>query len=86
MRLAERARNRDASREADPLGPPDLVVKTVPTYTSTKAGIASIMSFDTFPTALDASQLRSAANVMLQYGFLHSKLDVAPMLLAGPES
>ncbi len=63
-----------------------LVVQTVPTYTSTKAGIASIMSFDTFPTALDASQLRSAANVMLQYGFLHSKLDVAPMLQAGPES
>jgi NitT/TauT family transport system substrate-binding protein len=63
-----------------------LVVQTVPTYTSTKAGIASIMSFDTFPTALDANQLRSAANVMLQYGFLHSKLDVAPMLQAGPES
>ena len=31
LRLAERARNRDASREADPLGPPQLVIKPVPT-------------------------------------------------------
>ena len=63
-----------------------LVVQTVPTYTSTKAGIASVMSFDVFPTALDTNQLQSAANIMLQYGFLHAKLDVGPMLQAGPES
>jgi NitT/TauT family transport system substrate-binding protein len=63
-----------------------LVVQTVPTYTSTKAGIASVMSFDTFPTALTSTQLQKAAGVMLQYGFLHSKLDVAPMLQPGPES
>ena len=31
MRLAERARNRDATRDADPLGPPQLVVKPLPT-------------------------------------------------------
>jgi NitT/TauT family transport system substrate-binding protein len=63
-----------------------LVVQTVPTYTSTKAGIASIMSFDTFPATLDASQLQGAANLMLQYGFLHQKLDVSPMLQPGPAS
>ena len=63
-----------------------LVVQTVPTYTSTKAGIASIMSFDTFPTTLTTAQLRKAADVMLQYGFLKQKLDVTPMLQAGPES
>gem|GEM_PF-732468 len=63
-----------------------LVVQTVPTYTSTKAGIASVMSFDTFPTVLTPAQLQNAANVMLQYGFLHTKLDIVPMLQPGPAS
>ncbi|HEY2521255.1 MAG TPA: ABC transporter substrate-binding protein [Streptosporangiaceae bacterium] len=63
-----------------------LVVRTVPTYTATKAGIASVMSFDTFPSTLSASQLQNAANLMLQNGFLHAKLDVSPMLQAGPAS
>jgi NitT/TauT family transport system substrate-binding protein len=63
-----------------------LVVQTVPTYTSTKAGIASVMSFDVFPTALDTTQLGNAVRIMQQYGFLHSKLNVTPMLQAGPES
>ncbi|HEX4256277.1 MAG TPA: ABC transporter substrate-binding protein [Streptosporangiaceae bacterium] len=63
-----------------------LVVHTVPTYTSTKAGIASVMSFDTFPSALTATQLQNAASLMLQNGFLHAKLDVAPMLQPGPAS
>jgi len=31
MRLAERAANRDASREADPVGPPDIRVRPLPT-------------------------------------------------------
>ncbi len=63
-----------------------LVVRTVPTYTATKAGIASIMSFDTFPTMLTASQLQHAASLMRQNGFLHQNLDVAPMLQPGPAS
>ena len=63
-----------------------LVVRTVPTYTATKAGIASVMSFDTFPSTLSASQLQNAANLMLQNGFLHAKLDVSPMLQPGPAS
>jgi NitT/TauT family transport system substrate-binding protein len=63
-----------------------LVVQAVPTFTSTKAGIASIMSFDTFPTSLTANQLQNAASMMLQYGFLRTKLDVSPMLQSGPES
>jgi uncharacterized membrane protein YfcA len=31
LRLAERARNRDGSREADPVGPPTLTVRPLPT-------------------------------------------------------
>jgi uncharacterized membrane protein YfcA len=31
LRLAERARHRDAHREADPSGPPDITVRPVPT-------------------------------------------------------
>ena len=63
-----------------------LVVRTVPTYTSTKAGIASVMSFDTFPGTLTATQLQNAARLMLQNGFLHAKLDVSRMLQPGPAS
>ena len=63
-----------------------LVVKTVPTYTSTKAGIAAVMSFDTFPTALTSTQLQHAVSLMRQNGFLHQNLDVAPMLQSGPAS
>ena len=63
-----------------------LVVQTVPTYTSTKAGIASVMSFDTFPTTLTTAQLQKAADLMLQYGFLHQKLDVSMTLQPGPAS
>ena len=63
-----------------------LVVRTVPTYTSTKAGIAAVMSFDTFPTTLTSNQLQHAVSLMRQYGFLHQNLDVAPMLQSGPAS
>lgn len=59
-----------------------LVEQTVPTYTSTKAAIVSAMAFDTFSTTLSEAQLQQAADVMLQYGFLHKKLNVAPMILA----
>src|SRR5581483_9354987 len=31
LRLAERARNRDASREPDPSGPPQIAVRPIPT-------------------------------------------------------
>jgi uncharacterized membrane protein YfcA len=31
LRLAERARHRDAHREADPAGPPDIVIRPLPT-------------------------------------------------------
>jgi NitT/TauT family transport system substrate-binding protein len=63
-----------------------LVVRTVPTYTSTKAGIAAVMSFDTFPTTLTSNQLQHAVSLMRQYSFLHQNLDVAPMLQSGPAS
>ena len=44
------------------------------------------MSFDTFPTVLTTTRLQNAAEVMLQYGFLRTKLDTAPMLQPGPAS
>jgi NitT/TauT family transport system substrate-binding protein len=61
-----------------------LVEQTVPTYTTIKPKIVSSMAFDTFSPALTTAQLQQAADVMLQFGFLHAKLDVSPMILPQP--
>ena len=63
-----------------------LVQQTVSTYTTIKPAIVSSMAFDTFTPALSTAQLQHAADVMLQYGFLHKKLDVAPMIQPAPSA
>jgi len=42
------------------------------------------MAFGTFTPALDSAQRQQAADLMLQYNFLHQKLDVSPMIQAAP--
>ena len=61
-----------------------LVKQTVPTYTTIKPKIVSSMAFDTFSPALTTARLQQAADVMLQFHFLHAKLDVSPMILPQP--
>ncbi len=58
-----------------------LVQRTLPAYTAIKPAMVSSMAFDTFSPALDSAQLQKAADLMLQYKFLHAKLDVTPMIL-----
>ena len=57
-----------------------LVVQTLPAYTTIKPAIAAQMAFDTFPPSLSVAQLQQAADTMLQFGFLHKKLDVSSMI------
>ena len=61
-----------------------LIRQTVPTYTTIKPKVVSSMAFDTFSPALTTAQLQQAANLMLQFHFLHAKLDVSPMILPSP--
>lgn len=57
-----------------------LVVQTLPAYATIKPKIAAQMAFDTFQPSLSVAQLQQAAGTMLQFGFLHKKLDVTPMI------
>jgi NitT/TauT family transport system substrate-binding protein len=63
-----------------------LVEQTLPTYTTIKPKIASTIVLSTYPTTLTAQPLQNVADVMLQFGFLHKKFDVSPMILAPPAS
>lgn len=60
-----------------------LVEQTLPTYTKIKPKVASVMALGTYPVSLRATRLQHVADVMLQFGFLHKKSDVAPMVLSG---
>jgi len=63
---------------------PALVKQTVPTYTTIKPKVVSSMAFDTFSPSLTTAQLQQAADLMLQYKFLHAQLDVTPMIRPAP--
>ncbi len=45
------------------------------------AGIAAVMSLDTYPIGIDATRIQRVANVMYQFGLLKSKFKVSSMLL-----
>jgi NitT/TauT family transport system substrate-binding protein len=63
-----------------------LVEQTLPSYTTIKPKVASLITLSTFPTTLTAPPLQQVADTMLQLGFLHKKLDVSPMILDAPSS
>jgi NitT/TauT family transport system substrate-binding protein len=45
------------------------------------AGIAAVMSLDTYPVGIDATRIQRVANVMYQFGLLKAKFNVSSMLL-----
>ena len=45
------------------------------------AGIAAVMSLDTYPVGIDATRIQRVANVMYQFGLLKTKFNVSSMLL-----
>lgn len=58
-----------------------LVEQVLPACTSIKPKLAPVIALGAYPLTLSASQLQRVADVMLQYGFLHRKLTVSPMIL-----
>jgi NitT/TauT family transport system substrate-binding protein len=54
-------------------------------HTPIEPELASVMALGACPLTLSASELRRVADVMLQYGFLHRKLAVSPMILPEPQ-
>ena len=60
-----------------------LVEQIVPTYAKgIDANVAATMSYGTYPTSLDATRLQRVPDVMQQFGYITTKMDVKPLLLA----
>ncbi|MBF8190441.1 ABC transporter substrate-binding protein [Nonomuraea sp. K274] len=52
----------------------------LPTYTKIDAKTASSITLGTYPSELDASRLQKVADLMLEYGYLKSPLDVKSVI------
>jgi NitT/TauT family transport system substrate-binding protein len=52
-------------------GPPDGQIPPI---------VASVMSLNIYPTAIDKVRIQRVADVMYQFGLLHSRFDVSPMI------
>ncbi|GAA3835083.1 ABC transporter substrate-binding protein [Sphaerisporangium flaviroseum] len=61
------------------------VEKVLPNYTQIKPDVAAVMNLGTFPTSLSAARIQRVADLMLEYGFLKGKFDVAPLLVPLPQ-
>jgi NitT/TauT family transport system substrate-binding protein len=60
------------------------VVQTIlPSYTKITPQVAATLSYGAYPTTLSATRLQRVADVMQQYGYLNSKIDVQTLLIAG---
>ena len=60
----------------------DAGKKRVPTYTKgIDAGVAAVITLGTFPTSLDEARLQRVADLMLEQGFLKSKIEAKSLLI-----
>lgn len=57
------------------------VEAVLPTYTKIDAKTAAAIALGTFPTSLDAARLQKVADLMLEYGYLKSPVDVKSMIV-----
>ena len=62
------------------------VEQILPTFTQIPPRVASVMTLCQFPTTISAIRLQRAADLMLQFGLIHRRLDVAPMIVPAPKS
>jgi NitT/TauT family transport system substrate-binding protein len=54
----------------------------LPTYTKgIDAGVAAVITLGTFPTSLDEARLQRVADLMLEQGYLKSKIDAKTLLI-----
>jgi NitT/TauT family transport system substrate-binding protein len=58
---------------------------TLPTYTKIDAKTASVITLGTFPSELSADRLQKVADLMLEYKYLESPIDVKS-IIAAPSS
>ncbi|MBO3746758.1 ABC transporter substrate-binding protein [Streptosporangiaceae bacterium NEAU-GS5] len=60
------------------------VEAVLPTYTKIDAATASIITLGSFPTTLNPTRIQRVADLMLEYNYLKSKMDVQPLLVPLP--
>ncbi|WP_067823115.1 ABC transporter substrate-binding protein [Actinomadura kijaniata] len=61
-----------------------IVQDVLPTYSKgITAQIASTMNFGSYPTSLSDTRLQRVADVMQQFGYITSRLEVKPLLVTG---
>jgi NitT/TauT family transport system substrate-binding protein len=58
-----------------------VVQEILPSYTQIDPHTASLISLGTYPTSLNPTRLQRVADVMQQFGYLHTPLDVGSMIL-----
>ncbi|MFC4535869.1 ABC transporter substrate-binding protein [Sphaerisporangium dianthi] len=61
------------------------VEAVLPDYTQIKPDVAAVMKLGVFPTSLNATRIQRVSDLMLEYGFLKGKVDVAPLLVPLPQ-
>ncbi|NUW46939.1 ABC transporter substrate-binding protein [Nonomuraea rhodomycinica] len=57
------------------------VTKILPTFTKIPAATAATINLGNYPTTLSAQRIQRVADLMVEYGFIKSKIDVAPMIV-----
>lgn len=57
------------------------VTKILPTFTNIKAETAATINLGNYPTTLSAQRIQRVADLMLEYGFIDKKIDVASMIV-----
>ncbi|MEV0235900.1 ABC transporter substrate-binding protein [Nonomuraea sp. NPDC050786] len=60
------------------------LAEVVPLYTQTPKQAVMTMAMGTFPTSLSARRIQRVADLMYEFGYLKSKVDVASMVVPEP--
>ena len=61
------------------------VEKVLPNYTQIKPEAASIITLGAYPSTLNPTRIQRVADLMLEYGYLKTKMDVNPLLVPMPQ-
>ncbi|MFI9553543.1 ABC transporter substrate-binding protein [Nonomuraea endophytica] len=61
------------------------LAEVVPKYTQIPKEAVMTMAMGTFPTSLNATRIQRVADLMHEFGYLKSKIDVPTMVFNGPE-
>ncbi|WP_250574944.1 ABC transporter substrate-binding protein [Nonomuraea sediminis] len=59
-----------------------LIEATLPTYTKIDAQTASVITLGTYPNALSVNRLQKVADLMLEYKYIQSPIDVKSVIAA----